>query len=305
VTGLGKLVNTVGDGSENLTTARMNASNIPISNSHRTQSLGLRIGNSKALHYDEYGVGSGLSPIIFIHGLGGSTESFFPFIFSLGLPKTRKIYSIDLEGHGLSPTSATSVISIASFASDVYALAKGVQAIGVTIVAHGMGCLVACLLAIEHPAFIFKLVLLGPNRSPLSISRRIELTTTAAAVRTRGMTFVTGSTLLNQLNRKISTGNGSVIGAVRLSLLGQDPEGYAKACMALANETEHLPVHKIEAKTLIVTGDEDVDSPPAVCEEYAAKIPDSRVVILPETGNWLIFENLKGVTDIVGPFLLE
>ena len=39
-----------------------------------------------------------------------------------------------------------------------------------------------------------------------------------------------------------------------MSPLGQDPDGYAKACSALTSATEELGIGKIDAQTLIVTG---------------------------------------------------
>ena len=41
---------------------------------------------------------------------------------------------------------------------------------------------------------------------------------------------------------------------IRMSPLGQDPDGYAKACSALTSATEELGIGKIDAQTLIVTG---------------------------------------------------
>ena len=50
-----------------------------------------------------------------------------------------------------------------------------------------------------------------------------------------------------------------------MSPLGQDPEGYAKACSALTGATEELGIEKIDAQTLIVTGGEDKISAPDIC----------------------------------------
>lgn len=41
--------------------------------------------------------------------------------------------------------------------------------------------------------------------------------------------------------------------------------GSRKACSALTGATEELGIGKIDAQTLIVTGDEDKISPPDIC----------------------------------------
>jgi hypothetical protein len=43
------------------------------------------------------------------------------------------------------------------------------------------------------------------------------------------------------------------IAARRISLLAQDPEGYAKACTALANFTDKLDIASIKAEMLVLT----------------------------------------------------
>lgn len=94
------------------------------------------------------------------------------------------------------------------------------------------------------------------------------------------------------------------LAAVRLSLLGQDPEGYAKGCTALAGATNALDVGKIEAETLIITGSDDGVSPPALCEKYAESIKRCRgPVVLKGVGHWHVFEDVAGVASAVKDFL--
>lgn len=85
-----------------------------------------------------------------------------------------------------------------------------------------------------------------------------------------------------------------------MSLLGQDPEGYAKGCTALARVSQALPVQNLKVPTFIVTGDEDKVSPPQVCEKYAADIKGARVQVLPNVGHWHNFEDITGVAKAVG-----
>ena len=97
--------------------------------------------------------------------------------------------------------------------------------------------------------------------------------------------------------------NPVAITAACLILLGQDPESYAKACWALAKATTELQVEGIKVQTLIITGDEDKVSPPALCEKYSAKIADSKVVVLKDVGHWHVFEDVEGVATAVKDFL--
>jgi pimeloyl-ACP methyl ester carboxylesterase len=236
-----------------------------------------------------------------LKGLGGTSEFYTPLIASLRLERNHSLHLLDLEGHGLSPTSAISSISISSYASDFYALAQEAKVSGATVVAHSMGCLVAITLALQHPEIVSKLLLLGPPPTPLPEAGQAGSIARAAAVRKSGMAAVVDTVVTAGTSAK-SKDDQIGIAAVRLSLLSQDPEGYAKGCTALAGASEALPVVKIKAKTLIVTGDEDKVSPPQVCEKYSTEIKGSKVHVLSQVGHWHIFEDVKGVSDVVASF---
>lgn len=90
--------------------------------------------------------------------------------------------------------------------------------------------------------------------------------------------------------------------AVRLSLLGQDPEGYAKACTALAESSAlTLDFGKIDCETFIITGDEDKVSPPSLCEGYVQKLGSKSLglEVLKGVGHWHVFEDVQGVSKAV------
>jgi pimeloyl-ACP methyl ester carboxylesterase len=304
VSGLGTLKNVIAEPTaKNQTVSRIQSSYIPISNLNKTcGGVGLTSIHSKQLYYRHAGVASG-SPIIFIHGLGGSSEFYTPLITSLGLEKTHSLHLLDLEGHGLSPTSAASTISISSYASDFHALAQYANITGATVIAHSMGCLVALALALKHPELVSKLVLLGPPPTPLPEAGQIGSIARAATVRSSGMASVVDAVVTAGTSAKSKTDNPIGIAAVRMSLLGQDPEGYAKGCTAFAGASEVLPVQQIKSRTLIVTGDEDKVSPPQLCEKYSTEIKGAKVHVLPQVGHWHIFEDVKGVSNAVASFL--
>jgi pimeloyl-ACP methyl ester carboxylesterase len=305
VTGLGTLKNVIAEPSvKNQTVARVrDHSHIPISNLNKTcGGVGLTSINSKQLYYRQVGVLSG-NPIVFIHGLGGTSEFYTPLIASLGLDKTHSLYLLDLEGHGLSPTSAASAISISSYASDFQALAQHANITRATFIAHSMGCLIALNLALQHPELVSKLVLLGPPPAPLPEAGQTGSIARAATVRSSGMAAVVDAVVAAGTSAKSKSDNPIGIAAVRMSLLSQDPEGYAKGCTALAGASEAIQVGQVKATTLIITGDEDKVSPPQLCEKYSAEINGAQVQVLPQVGHWHILEDVKGVSSAVASFL--
>lgn len=283
-----------------------------------SRSLGGTVGlteiNGKPLHYIRRGVAAG-QPIVFVHGLGGTLDYWTPLITALGLadetaaaPGT-SIHLFDLEGHGLSPTHPLRAVTIASLAADVAGIFKaaGVSATRpAVLVAHSLGCLAALRFALDHQdeGLVKKLVLLGPPPSPLPPAGRDGSLALAALVRRQGITAVIDAVVSGGTSAHTQAANPVAATAVRLSLLSQDPESYAKGCQALAGSAaETLHVEALRVPTLIVTGDEDRMSPPALVEQYVRRLPDGRQVLLSQTGHWHVYENVAGATEAVRTFL--
>ncbi|KAL4786426.1 hypothetical protein BJX76DRAFT_365808 [Aspergillus varians] len=305
VTGLGSLVNKMASlDAVNPTIERIQTTtSLPLSNQKTRSNNGLVHIGSKHLFYQFRGQKDG-APVIFIHGLGGSSSSFTPLVDKLSA--THALHLTDLEGHGLSPTSALSSLTIASLASDIHKLytLEAPQSRAATVIAHSMGCLIAIKLALEHPELVSTLVLLGPPPSPLPAPASNECYARAETVRAQGMTAIVDTVINEGLSSQTKTTNLLAVTAARLSLLGQDPEGYAKACMALARSAEEtLCVERLGCVTFIVTGAHDAVSPPALCKAYAEKIGGAEVVVLEDVAHWHLFEDVKGVQDAVCRFL--
>jgi pimeloyl-ACP methyl ester carboxylesterase len=259
--------------------------------------------NKKPLYYKTLGQNSG-APIVFLHGLGGSNESFMPLVHTLGLQQSHLLHLFDFEGHGLSPTSPLSKLSIESLAKDVNGVFEHANITsGATMIAHSMGSLIAVQFVLNHPGKVSKLILFGPPLSPLPEANAQELHKQADDTRIHGMLAVADDIAMGGVSQKTKTSNQLAITAVKLSLLGQDPEGYAKACTALAR-AKQLDFGAIELKTLIVTGSEDEISPPWLCEKYVNAMNGRATLrILEDIGHWHVFEDSTGAAKAVNEFL--
>jgi 2-keto-4-pentenoate hydratase/2-oxohepta-3-ene-1,7-dioic acid hydratase in catechol pathway/pimeloyl-ACP methyl ester carboxylesterase len=301
VTGLGSLKNRVGSPKSRPSVA---------SSTHVPPTLNMRVRGDegvasiggKKLFYKSSGQATGKSTL-FIHGLGGTHDYYNGLVQAL--QSKRALHLFDLEGHGLSPVAASSYLSIGSFAADAQALAEqaGIRS-GLTVIAHSMGCLAAMKLAAENPGLVDELVLMGPPPSPLPAGGATATYQRATTVRSQGMNAIAEAVARGGTSAFTQENNPLAFVAVRLSLLGQDPEGYAKACHALADSThDTIDVSRIQARTLLLTGTEDKVSPPALCEKYNAQIKDSKLVVIDNVAHWHLIENQDKVIEAVGQSL--
>jgi pimeloyl-ACP methyl ester carboxylesterase len=308
VTGLGTLMSKIAQpGAKNATISRINlASAFESTNATKVPSRkeGLTLVNGKPVSYRQIQVGSGNESenIVFVHGLGGTKDYWTPLIPTLSANSaTRTLHLYDFEGHGLSPTHPLSQLSITSLATDlagIFQVAGIPTSAPATLFAHSIGCLVAIKFALENTGLVKKLVLIGPPPSPLPEAASKGYLARAALARTKGMSAVVDAVVDADTSEFSKKKSPLAIAAIRLSLLGQDPEAYAKACQALAGATTRLEVDKLDVDVLIITGREDNVSTPALCEGYRDSIKNSQFVVLENVGHWQVFEDVVGVAKV-------
>ena len=310
VTGLGTLRNKVSQSNaQNPTPAAIEAaSSLPVYNLSIT-------GGGKGLHTLRSGKqanininGSGPHMLVLVHGLGGSMSYYTPLLQCLDLSEGNSAYTIvtyDFEGHGMSPTAATSEITIKSLAQDLGDIIAipDTQTDERTIIAHSMGCHVAELFAAENPHMVDQLVLIGPPPCPLPAAGVEGATKRAATVRSEGMRNVAEAVASAGTSSRTKTSSPLAMTAVKMSLLSQDPEGYAKGCTALASAGKlDIDLSKLR-RTLIIAGDEDKFSPPTWTGKLAQSLKDGKLVTLNGVGHWHVFEDVDGVGRAIRDFL--
>ncbi|GAB1195505.1 hypothetical protein APSETT444_004764 [Aspergillus pseudonomiae] len=311
VTGLGKLSNRIADpGSKNPTVDRVlqKPSSIPTYNLDRTWGgVGLtKVGPDHYINVRELGSQSpDAETIVFIHGLGANLEYYAPLIQAAGLDKDYRIILYDLEGHGATPTRASSTATLQTFARDLDLLFAAKSIRSATLVGWSLGGLIAMFFAEKHPSRVTTLVLLGPGPTPFPEPAVEVFTKRAALVREKGMEASgVANAVATAATSSVTKSRPLALSAVRQSLLSTHPEGYAKGCIALARSRGTvITVENLRMPTLIVAGEEDAISPVKLAQGYRSKIPNSQVELLKDVGHWHVFEDLEGTAQAIKRFL--
>ena len=86
-------------------------------------------------------------------------------------------------------------------------------------------------------------------------------------------------------------------------VLGNDPAGYAAAYRVFAESDGIDDLHKIHCPTLVMTGEHDTGSTPAMAQAIHERIADSRLVILPRYRHSLLIEATAEVVSELRAFL--
>lgn len=256
--------------------------------------------NGKQVYVERYGDENSSNIIVFVHGLGVNTTFYHPLLSPALLKYNIILY--DLEGHGQTPTTASSSTSISTYVDDLENLMSSLPlppVSRISLVAHSLGCLIALTYASKYP--LQNLILLGPAPTPLQQSSAEVFLKRADQVRAEGMLPLTEAIISLAMSQKTRAANPLAVTLGRSILRGNDVEGYAKCCTAYARFTgeginwERL---RVSGEKVVIAGSEDKSAPLNIISKTAERI-QARLVVLEGVGHWLVMEDLEGVERVV------
>jgi 3-oxoadipate enol-lactonase len=239
---------------------------------------------------------------VLVHGLGGTGASVWRRQIG-DLADSFRVISYDLRGSGDSEVT-TGPYTIDLLAGDLRALVEELELGRVALVAHSMGGSIALAYAAAHPDDVSALVGIGaPATFP--DQNRAGLEARAKTVETEGMGAVAGTVATNGVSptfREASPGEFEEFTAL---LNSNDAEGYAAQCRALVGLDIEDRLARITAPVLLISGDRDGVSPPAVTEANAGRIPNGEFLIVEDCGHILTWEKPEELAAAAWPFLAK
>jgi len=217
--------------------------------------------------------------ILFVHGLGGTSNSFQALLGALdGFRCVRP----DLPGSGRSPTPAGK-LTMDGFVETIGEVIRVIGAAPVHLVAHSMGTTVCQHLAAKMPEWVTSLTLFGPIHEPSDTARQ-RLKDRARAARQEGMIGIADA-VAGGLPSATKRASPLVVPFLRESHMRQDAEGFAQSCEALA-DAQAADLRLLRCPMLLVTGDEDTVAPPSIAQAIADKVEGATVKVLERCGHW-------------------
>ena len=241
-------------------------------------------------HEPSIGTDDETTPIILVHGLLASSETYRSLL-DLIPNRTRIVY--DSQGHGRTPIHrpTSSPLTMDSLAADITDILAHYSYHRADVVAWSGGSYIAMHFAATFPDKIRKLVLLGPPAVP---APRELILGNAARVRGGLESFV--AVLASGLGAKAQS-NEHIVAALQEETLKQDKESVAEVIECLAG----FQIGEIKAETLVIMGTEDRMSDRMACQSVQ-EVTKGRLVELP-TGHYFTLEDPQATAAAIAAFL--
>ncbi|MBL8765140.1 MAG: alpha/beta hydrolase [Phycisphaerae bacterium] len=219
-------------------------------------------------------------PVLFVHGYP-LTHAMWTRVVGL-LPGRCRCLTPDLRGLGQSQPSARA--GIGRHADDLAALLDAARATRpVVLVGLSMGVVIAFEFFRRHRARLRALVLANGRATPETAEGARKRRDTAELVRRRGSRVAADLMTPMVLGRSAGPALRAELHAMMSS---SSTVGVAAGALALAERPDSTPtLAAIDVPTLLIAGDEDAVTPPAMMRDMAERIPGSTLVRIPGAGH--------------------
>ena len=241
------------------------------------------------------------APVVTLaHPLGATLEMWDAQAAAL-LPRYR-VLRYDIRGHGGSEVPP-GPYTLEQMAGDLLALLDALGIRETHFVGLSMGGLIGMTAVLAFPDRIRRLVL-GDTTAQYGVAVERMWHDRLRVAETEGMTeTLIERTMAIWFTAAFRERHAAQVDRVRAMLRATDPRGYAASIRAIGfvNLTPRLGA--IRSPTLVIVGEQDPGTPPAMAEVLHAKIPGARLVILPGAMHCSAVEAADAFNRAVGDFL--
>lgn len=213
-------------------------------------------------------------PLVFSNSLGTDHTMWDGHLAALG--DSFRLVRYDTRGHGRSGVPAEPA-SLARLGNDLVALLDHLGLARAHVCGVSLGGVTAQWLAVTHPERVDRLVLSNTGArvgSVASWQARID------AVGAGGLAAIEALVLGRFFSPAFTAAQPATVERFRATLLATDPAGYTVCCAALREADLRPAVATIATPTLIVAGELDESTRPALAEELHRAIAGSELLVL-------------------------
>jgi pimeloyl-ACP methyl ester carboxylesterase len=264
----------------------------------------------RRVNYVDIGEGEGC-PVVFVHGLAGQWQNWLENIPAAS--RDRRVIALDMPGHGSSEIPAER-ITIPRYGRWVEALCDALDLGEVALVGNSMGGFITSEVAIQFPERVNRLVLVSAAgittanvfRAPTRTLGRVAAVlsaTSAARHRSVAARPVTRHMALTLVARHPSRLKADL--AYEGVFKGVGKPGFHDALRACLEYDFRERLGEIRCPTLIVWGEDDTILPVRDAHEFERLIPNTRSVVMKDTGHIPMLERPTEFNELLAEFLSE
>ncbi len=239
-------------------------------------------------HFIEKGPANGL-PVVLIHGFPFSHEMWKPQVEALSAKY--RVIAYDVRGHGKTG-AGDGQYTLEFFVADLLDLLDRLRILEAVLVGLSMGGYIALRAAERNPDRVKALVLCDTRSEADSNEAKIKRSVGIRRVKLEGTVPFAEDFVKGIFAADTFKSNPVAVESIKKIIGSNPPEGVCGALLALATRTDTTnALPNIRVPTLVMTGEEDAITPPAVGKAMADKIPGAEFHVVPKAAHMSNQEN--------------
>lgn len=255
--------------------------------------------NGIDIHYELSGHGAGRPVVMFAHSLGSDLSIWHAQ--ESALAGRCAVLRYDLRGHG-GTSATTGAYDFGLLARDAIALLDALQIDRVSFVGISLGGMVGQALALAAPGRLEKLVLADttsgyPPEAQATWPERIR------QIEAAGLEPLVAPTLERWFTAPYRAAHPEAVARIGAIIRATPVAGYIGCCHAIAGLDFTDRLTAITTPTLVLVGDQDAGTPPAMARTLAAGIPGARLEIIPGAAHLANIEQAGAFNGLLAEFL--
>jgi 3-oxoadipate enol-lactonase len=237
--------------------------------------------------------------LVLSHSLACSVRMWDPQIAAL--KGDYRILAYDTRGHG-SSEAPKGAYSLEMLADDLKALLDGVGVKDPHFCGLSMGGMIGQTFALKYPG-VFKSLTLADttSRYPGEVwplwQERIK------TAEEKGMAPLVQPTLERWFTEPFRKSNPGPVAAIARLIAATPVAGYAGCCHAIPKINLTSRLSEIRTPMLVICGDQDPGTPPAMAQEIHDNAPGSKLVMIPNAAHLSNLENPAAFTRAMREFI--
>ncbi len=244
--------------------------------------------------------GSG-PPVVLLHGVGLNQSIWAGQVKALA--SDFQVITYDLLGHGRSAAVAANA-ALADWVDQLDGVVRDLELEKFALVGFSFGGLIAQAYAARHSSKIDRLVLMSTvyNRSE---AERARVLSRLEVVKREGPQATIPTALSRWFSPEFSKAHPEVMAQYEALLRGNDAASFLSAyeCFAMADRELVGALAAFDRPSLIITGELDTGSTPAMARKLAGMIPEGECSIIAGGRHMMPVEMPEAVNSVLRRFL--
>ena len=254
--------------------------------------------NGIEVYYEIHGK-EGAPWLVLSHSLACSVRMWDPQIEAL--KGDYRILAYDTRGHGAT-TATGGAYTLDLLADDLYFLLKELKISSAHYCGLSMGGMIGQTFALKYPG-VFRTLTLADTTSRYPAEAAAVWADRIRTAESKGMEPLAQPTLERWFTEPFRKAHPGVVDGIRKLIVATPVAGYVGCSQAIPKINLTARLKDIRCPILVIVGEQDAGTPPAMAREIHDNAPGSRLVVLPQAAHLANLEQPEAFTKALRELL--